>query len=62
VQYAWIDAHGKAFALTEMCIVLDVNISGHRAWKRGGTPDRKRLTNDQTLALIRAIHVELKGA
>jgi putative transposase len=62
VQYAWIDAHGKAFSLTEMCIVLDVNISGYRAWKRGGTPDRKRLTDEQTLAVIRAIHVELKGA
>jgi putative transposase len=45
-----------------MCIVLDVSISGYRAWKRGGTPDRKRLTDDQTLAIIRAIHAELKGA
>lgn len=62
MKYAWIDAHGKSFALAEMCAVLDVSISGYRAWKRGGKPDRKRLTDTQTLAVIRAIHVELKGA
>ena len=62
MKYAWIDAHGKAFALTEMCTVLDVSISGYRAWKRGGTPDRKWLTDAQMLAVIRAIHAELKGA
>ena len=54
--------NNKAYALTEMCNVLDVSISGYRAWKRGGRADRKRLTDAQTLAVIRAIHVELKGA
>lgn len=62
VKYAWIDGHSKAFALTELCAVLDVSISGYRAWKRGGAPDRKRMTDIQTLAVIRAIHAELKGA
>jgi putative transposase len=62
VKYAWIGAHIKAFALIEMCVVLTVSISGYRAWKRGGTPERQRLTDDQTLAVIRAIHAELKGA
>jgi hypothetical protein len=37
---------------------LDVSVSGYRAWKRGGQPDRKRLTDPRMLALIRAIHVE----
>ncbi|WP_416348527.1 IS3 family transposase [Glaciimonas sp. Gout2] len=37
-------------------------ISGFRAWKRGGTPTRKRLTDHQTLAVVRGIHTELKGA
>ena len=32
------------------------------AWERGGKADRKRLTDAQMLALIRAIHDELKGA
>jgi transposase InsO family protein len=62
VKYAWIDTQAKAFALTEMCSVLEVSVSGYRAWKRGGKPDRKRLTDDQTVAVIRAIHAELKGA
>ena len=62
MKYAWIDAHSKAYALTEMRAVLDVSISGYRAWKRGGTPGRKRLTDAQMLAVIRAIHAELKGA
>jgi transposase InsO family protein len=62
VKYAWIDTHGKSYALAEACSVLGVSISGYRAWKRGGTPDRKRLTDAQTLAVVRAIHVELQGA
>jgi len=62
VKYAWISRHNKVFALTEMCAVLEVSVSGYRAWKRGGTPARKRLTDDQMLAVIRAIHAELKGA
>ena len=45
-----------------MCTVLDVSISGYRGWKRGATLDRKRLTDVQMLAAIRAIHAELKGA
>ena len=62
MKYAWIDAHIKAFALNEMCTVLNVSVSGYRAWRRGGTPDRKRLTDAQMLAVIEAIHAELKGA
>ena len=56
-----MDKHHASYALTEMCVVLDVGISGYRAWKRGGTPDRKWLTDVQMLAIIRAIHAELKG-
>jgi transposase InsO family protein len=62
VKYAWIDTQRCGFDLAELCTVLDVSISGYRAWKRGGTPDRKRLANAQMLALIQAIHTELKGA
>ena len=61
MKYAWMDGRSKAYALTEMCVVLDVSISGYRAWKRG-MPCRKRLTDVQTLAVVRGIHVELKGA
>jgi len=62
VKYAWIDEQRKVYGLDEMCMVLDVSESGYRAWKRGGKPDRKRLTDAQMLALIRAIHKELKSA
>lgn len=57
-----IDAQVKAFSLNELCDILGVSIGGYRAWKRGGTPDRKRLADIQMLAMIRAIHAEVKGA
>ena len=62
MKYAWIDVERNHFELAELCAVLDVSVSGYRAWKRGGKPDRKRLTDSQMLTLIRAIHAELKGA
>jgi transposase InsO family protein len=57
-----MDARRKDFGLDEMCRVLDVSESGYRSWKRGGRPYRKRLTDAQMLALIQAIHIEVKGA
>lgn len=62
MKYAWIALQDKVFPLAELCDVLDVSLSGYRAWKRGGEPASKRLTDDQMLALILAIHAELKGA
>jgi putative transposase len=62
VKYAWIQAHRSEFDLRQMCEVLDVSVFGYRAWKRGGTQNRKRLTDAQLLALIRAIHAEVKRA
>jgi len=62
MKYAWIDGERKAYPLPAMCETLTVSISGYRAWKRGGSPGRKRLSDAQLLALIKAIHKELKGA
>ena len=62
MKYAWIDAQRKTYPLPAMCTTLAVSASGYQAWKRGGTPERKRLTDAQMLALIRSIHAELKGA
>ena len=62
MKYAWIDTQRKAYPLPVMCGTLTVSISGYRAWKRGGCPNRKWLTDAQILALIRAIHIQLKGA
>jgi putative transposase len=62
VKYAFIGRHVWQYPLVALCGVLDVSISGYRAWKRGGKPARKRLTDAQMLSLIRAIHNEFKGA
>jgi hypothetical protein len=62
VKYAWIDTHRDEFELAPMCEALTVSMSGYRAWKGGGSPTRTRLTDTQMLALIQAIHQELKGA
>jgi hypothetical protein len=45
-----------------MCDVLAVSISGYRACKRGGKPDRTRLTDPQAVALMKSIHAEVKAA
>jgi putative transposase len=54
VKYAWIDGHSKAFALTEMCVVLDVSISGYRAWKRGGHRQQLRELSKMVNEQVRA--------
>ena len=55
---AWINAHRKEYGFADP----SVSASGYRAWKGGGTPERKRLTDAQMVAPIRAIHAELKVA
>lgn len=62
MRYAWIDGHRQEFALADLCSALEISVSGYRSLKQGGTPDRLRLTDAQMVALIRAIHAELKGA
>ncbi len=61
MKYAWIDTQRKAYPVPVMCETLEVSVSGYRAWKRGGSR-RKWLTDAQLLALIRAIHHQIKGA
>ena len=45
-----------------MCEVLGVSARGYRAWRRGGTPNSSRLSDAQAVALMKAIHAEVKGA
>lgn len=61
MKYAWMDTQRKQFPLPAMCHALEVSTSGYRAWKRGGSPKRKHLTDKQLLTLIQSIHAELKG-
>ncbi|WP_088579080.1 IS3 family transposase [Burkholderia ubonensis] len=62
VKFAWIDTQCRQYPLAALCEVLCVSVNGYRAWKRGGTPERQRLTDAQLLTLIRTIHAEVKGA
>ena len=62
MKYAWIDTQCRQYPLSVLCEVLAVSINGYRAWKRGGTPERQRLTDAQLLTLIRTIHAKVKGA
>ena len=62
MKYAWIDAQRREYPLPDMCDVLAVSVSGYRAWRRGGKPDRTRLTDPQAVALIKSIHAEVKSA
>jgi len=54
-----IDAQRREYPLPDMCEVLAVSISGYRAWKRGGTPERTRLTDPQAVALMKSIHASV---
>lgn len=62
MKYAWIQRHTTAYAINTLCGVLAVSVSGYRAWQRGGTPDRTRLTDQQALVAIQSLHAEVKGA
>ena len=59
MKYASIDGPRNAYPLPTMCETLTVSISAYRAWKRGGRPNRKRLTDTQMLAPIHTIHPSL---
>ena len=62
MKYAWIDAQRSTYPLPDMCEVLSVSISGYRAWRRGGKPDRTRLSDPQAVVLMTSIHAEVKAA
>jgi putative transposase len=62
VKYAWIEQHTQRWPLGRLCKLLDVSPSGFKAWRAGGTPRGDRLSDMQLLSLIRAIHLEFRGA
>jgi putative transposase len=62
VKYAWIDEQCRHYPLSSLCEVFSVSINDYRAWKRGGTVERKRLTDAQLLTLIQSIHAAFKAA
>ena len=62
MKYAWIERHRSFYPLVLMCALLMVSVNGFRAWLRGGSVDRERPTDAQLVALMRAIHAEVKWA
>ncbi|HOM13284.1 MAG TPA: IS3 family transposase, partial [Rubrivivax sp.] len=57
-----IDAQRREYPLPEMCEVLAVSLSGCRGWRRGGKPDRVRLTDPLAVALMKSVPAEVKAA
>lgn len=62
MKYSWIDTERSTYPLNLLCAVLSVSQSGYRSWKRGGSAQRKRLSDAQMLELIRGVHAQFKGA
>ena len=62
MKYAWIEKHVARWPVGVMCEVLEVSLSGLRAWRGGGRRRPERLTDAELLKLIRAIHAQFEAA
>ena len=57
MKFAFIEAHERRWALSDLCRVLDVSRSGFHAWRIRGLSSHQR--RDEQLAVeVVAIHVE----
>lgn len=61
MRYAWIDSQRDSYPLQTLCEMLDVSTSGYADWKKCGGPTHW-LSDEQLLALIRAVHAEYRQA
>ena len=59
MKYAWIDSQRDSYPLQSMCEQLGVSTSGYAEWKTCGGPTHW-LSDEQLLALIRAVHAQYK--
>ena len=57
-----MERNRKCYPLVLMCNALGVSASGFRAWLSGGSVDRRRLSDQQLVSLMRAVHSEVKHA
>lgn len=61
MKYAWVESQHGVYPLVAMCDALTISVSGFFSWHRGGNAT-KRLTDLQLFTLIKALHIEIKGA
>lgn len=62
MKYAWIEGERDVYPLPGTCPTLGVGRSGYRARRRVGRTKGHRVNNEQLLAVVRALHAEIKGA
>jgi putative transposase len=61
VRYAWIDSQCDSDPLQALCEMLGVSTSGYADWRKCGRPTHW-LSDEQLLALIRAVHAQYRQA
>jgi transposase InsO family protein len=57
VKYGFIQQHRKEFAITAMCRILEVSISGYYRWLGRAISSREQ-GNERLLSMIQTIHKE----
>ena len=60
-KYAWIEQIKSVYPIAVSCHVLRVSSSGYFRWKHSAGEISRRCNDKLALALIRAIHAQVKG-
>lgn len=61
-RHACMGAQRRESPLPAMCGVATVRVSGHRAWRSGGKPDRTLLNDPRAIGLMKSNHAVVRAA